>query len=229
MTITLYTWPTPNGVKISVALELLKLPYKVVSVDIKKGEQHTPEFRKVSLNGRIPAITDTDGPVEPGQHGPFAIFESGAILQYLVSRYDRDHKISYPEGTADYFKSIEWLFFQNAGVGPMQGQANHFKIYAPEKIQYGITRYTEETERLYEVLDKRLVENGTGYLAGNHISIADISLVGWVQRSEAIGIDLSKFSELEKWLSRLLAIPEVKKGFNVPVDYPNFTEDQKKL
>lgn len=229
MAITLYTWPTPNGVKISVALELLKLPYKVVSVDIKNGEQHTPEFRKVSLNGRIPAITDTEGPVEEGQEGPFAIFESGAILQYLVSKYDKDHKISFPEGTLDYFKSIEWLFFQNAGVGPMQGQANHFKIYAPEKIEYGIKRYTDETKRLYGVLDTRLKENGTGYLAGNHISIADITLVGWVQRSEAIGIALSEFPELDKWLTRLLSIPEVKKGFNVPVEYPNFTEAQRAL
>lgn len=229
MTITLYTWPTPNGHKISIALELLKLPYEVVSVDIKNGEQHKPEFRKVSLNGRIPAITDTEGPAESGRDGPFAVFESGAILEYLASKYDKDHKISYPQGTADYYRTIEWLFFQNAGVGPMQGQANHFRFAAPEKIEYGITRYTNETKRLYGVLDARLKENGTGFLVGDHISIADISLVGWVQRSGPLEIVLSDFPELNKWLTRLLSIPEVKKGFNVPVEYANFTEEQKKL
>lgn len=229
MAITLYTFPTPNGIKISVALELLGLPYKVESVNIREGEQHTPEFRKVSLNGRIPAITDTDGPSTDSKE-PFALFESGAILQYLAEKYDKNHKISYPQGSAEYFKTLEWLFFQNAGVGPMQGQANHFRVAAPERIEYGVTRYTNETKRLYGVLNTRLEQNGTGFLVGDHISIADITLVGWVQRSGPLGIDLAgDFPLLEKWLNKLLSIPEVKKGFNVPTEYAHFTEDQKKL
>ncbi|KAG5359591.1 Disulfide-bond oxidoreductase YfcG [Yarrowia sp. C11] len=227
MTLTLYTFPTPNGHKISIALELLGLPYKVETVDIKNGEQHTPEFRKVSLNGRIPALADTEGP-STGE--PFALFESGAILQYLAEKYDKNHKISYPQGSEEYFRTLEWLFFQNAGVGPMQGQANHFRFAAPEKIEYGVTRYTNETKRLYGVLNTRLEKNGTGFLVGNHISIADIALVGWVQRSGPLEIDLAgDFPLLEKWLNKLLSIPEVKKGFNVPTEYANYTEAQKLL
>lgn len=228
MTLTLYTWPTPNGHKISIALELLGLPYKVVSVDIKNGEQHTPEFRKVSANGRIPALTDTEGPSSGDE--PFAIFESGAILEYLVDKYDKDHKISFPRGTADFYKTQEWLFFQNAGVGPMQGQANHFTYAAPEKIEYGVTRYTNETKRLYDVLSKRIEKNGTGFVVGNHISIADIALVGWIQRSNLLEINVEKdFPVLEKWLNSLLSIPEIKKGFNVPIEFAHYTEAQKKL
>lgn len=229
MAITLYTFPTPNGHKISIALELLGLPHKVETVDIKNGEQHTPEFRKVSLNGRIPAITDTEGPgTDSGE--PFALFESGAILQYLAEKYDKKQKISYPQGSVEYFKTLEWLFFQNAGVGPMQGQANHFRFAAPEKIEYGVTRYTNETKRLYGVLNTRLERNGTGFLVGDHISIADISLVGWVQRSGPLEIDLAgDFPLLEKWLNKLISIPEVKKGFNVPIEYAHYTESQKQL
>lgn len=224
MTLTLYTFPTPNGIKISIALELLKLPYKVVSVDITKGEQKQPDFLKVSLNGRIPALTDSEGPLGDGGKEPFALFESGAILQYLASKYDSEHVISYPPGSAEFFKTNEWLFFQNAGLGPMQGQANHFVKFAPEQVPYGIKRYTDETNRLYGVLEERLKSEGTGFLVGNHISIADISTVGWVQASHFIDLDLSKYPETQKWLDRLLAIPEVRKGFDVPVKWPFFKE-----
>lgn len=223
MSITLYTFATPNGVKISIALELLKLQYKAVNIDIMKGEQKTPDFLKVSLNGRIPAITDTEGPGSTSS-APFALFESGAILQYLADKYDPDHKISYKPGTVEHYKTNEWLFFQNAGLGPMQGQANHFVKFAPEKVPYGIKRYTDETKRLYGVLEERLKENGTGFLVGDHISIADISTVGWVQCSHFIDLDLTEFPEVNKWLDRLLAIEGVKKGFDVPVKWPFFKE-----
>lgn len=223
MALTLYTFSTPNGVKISIALELLKLQYKAVNIDIMKGEQKTPEFLKVSLNGRIPAITDTEGPGSTSS-APFALFESGAILQYLADKYDPEYKISYKPGTAEHYKTNEWLFFQNAGLGPMQGQANHFVKFAPEKVPYGIKRYTDETKRLYGVLEERLKENGTGFLVGDHISIADISTVGWVQCSHFIDLDLTEFPEVNNWLDRLLAIEGVKKGFDVPVKWPFFKE-----
>ncbi|KAG5355408.1 Disulfide-bond oxidoreductase YfcG [Yarrowia sp. C11] len=223
MGLSLYTFSTPNGIKISIALELLKLQYKAVSIDIGKGEQKTPDFLKVSLNGRIPAITDTDGPGSTPER-PFALFESGAILQYLADKYDPEYKISYKPGTLEHYKTNEWLFFQNAGVGPMQGQANHFAKFATEKVPYGIKRYTDETKRLYGVLEDRLKENGTGFLVGDHISIADISTVGWVQCSYFIDIDLTEFPEVNKWLDRLMNMEGVKKGFDVPVKWPFYKE-----
>lgn len=218
MTITLYTAATPNGYKISVALELLKLSYKVVKLDIMKGETHTPEFLKVNPNGKIPAITDSEGP-KNADGSDFSIFESGAILLYLTDKYDKARKLSYSptETPSLYYEQLEWLFFQNAGLGPIQGQLGHFKMFAPEKIEYGINRYSKEARTYYNVLNKRLADNGTGYVVGDHLSIVDASLVGWVSTSIRLGIDLKEeFPNVFEWITRLAKNDAVYKGFQVP-------------
>lgn len=168
--IHLYTTQTPNGIKISITLEELGLPYEFTKIDIGKNTQKEPWFLAINPNGRIPALTDTfsDGK-------SINLFESGSIQQYLVDQYDTEHKISYPRGTREYFEVNNWLFFLNAGVGPMQGQANHFFRYAPEQIQYGIDRYQNETRRLYKVLDTHLATTKQEYLVGNKCTIADIA------------------------------------------------------
>ncbi|KAF8449669.1 glutathione S-transferase GstA [Terfezia claveryi] len=209
--ITLYTAQTPNGIKISMALEELGLPYKTVAIDITKDTQKEPWFLSINPNGRIPALTDTftDG-------GPIHLFESGSILQYLVDRYDPTHKLSYPRGTREYYEVNSWLFFQNAGVGPMQGQAHHFFRYAPEKIPYGINRYQNETRRLYGVLDRHLAKSKSGFLVGDHISIADISTVGWVWKAGWAGVDISEFPNLKRWEEMLEQREAIRKGRDVP-------------
>ncbi|KAK7531558.1 glutathione S-transferase GstA [Phyllosticta citribraziliensis] len=209
--ITLYTTQTPNGVKISITLEELGLPYQVQKIDISKNTQKEPWFLAINPNGRIPALTDA---FSDGQK--IRLFESGSIMQYLVSQYDKDHKISYPEGTREYYETNNWLFFQNAGVGPMQGQANHFFRYAPEKIPYGINRYQNETRRLYRVLDTHLSETGNQYLVGDKLTIADIAHFGWVSASLWCGVDVNEFPALKAWEDRMAARPGVEKGRNVP-------------
>ncbi|KAH8799079.1 glutathione S-transferase II [Xylogone sp. PMI_703] len=208
--ITLYTAQTPNGIKISIALEELGLPYKVHKIEFSKNTQKEPWYLDINPNGRIPAITDTfDGQL-------ISIFESGSILQYLADRYDPHYKISYPRGTREYYEMNNWLFFQNAGVGPMQGQANHFNRYAPEPIEYGITRYQNETKRLYGVLDKHLSSSTSGYLVGDHISITDISHWGWVAAAGWAGVDINEFPHVKAWEERLLSRPGVERGRHVP-------------
>ncbi|KAF5113604.1 hypothetical protein DV452_003620 [Geotrichum candidum] len=217
--ITLYTLGTPNGVKISLALSLLNIPYKAYTIDISTNIQKKEWFlQNVNLNGRIPSIIDnTEGKGTK-------VFESGAILFYLTEKYDEDHVLSYPRGSPEYFETMEWLFFQNAGVGPMQGQANHFKLFAKEKIEYGITRYLDETRRLYSVLERRLIENKTGFLVGPHVSIADISTVGWVTVAYAIDIDVkSEYPALAEWVQRIIKLPGALDGFNTPTPYRAFT------
>ncbi|KAH8692716.1 glutathione S-transferase GstA [Talaromyces proteolyticus] len=209
--ITLYTAQTPNGIKISIALEELGLPYKVQKLEFSKNQQKEPWFLEINPNGRIPALTDT---FTDGQK--IRLFESGSILQYLVENYDPDHKLSYPKGTREHYEVNNWLFFQNAGVGPMQGQANHFNRYAPERIEYGVTRYVNETRRLYGVLDKHLASSKSGYLVGDHISIADVSHWGWVASAGWAGIDIDEFPNLKAWEEKLAARPGVEKGRHVP-------------
>lgn len=220
--ITLYTLGTPNGVKISVALSILGVPYKSHLIDITTNIQKEPWFLEhVNPNGRIPGIIDT---TEGGPSKPVRVFESGSILLYLADKYDKNHKISYAHGTPEYYETLQWLFFQNAGVGPMQGQANHFKIYAPEKIPYGIKRYTDETRRLYSVLETRLEQNKSGFLVGDHVSIADISTVGWVGGSYNMDIDLkSEFPQLHAWVERIIKIPGAVEGLNTPSVWRGFT------
>jgi glutathione S-transferase len=162
--ITLYTDSTPNGIKITIALEELGLPYKLEHVDISTNRQKEDWFLEINPNGRIPALTDkfSDGTT-------IRLFEGGSILQYLAEQYDKDHKISFPQGSRESYEMNNWLFFQHGGLGPMQGQANHFYRYAPEKIQYGIDRYINESRRLYRVLDTHLAKSKSGYLVGDHV------------------------------------------------------------
>ncbi|KXT06420.1 hypothetical protein AC578_6062 [Pseudocercospora eumusae] len=213
-TIHLYTTQTPNGVKISITLEELRLPYTFTKIDISKNTQKEAWFLKINPNGRIPALTDT---FTDGQ--PIRVFESGSIMQYLVDRYDEDHVISYPRGSREAVEVTSWLYFLNAGVGPMQGQANHFFRYAPEKIPYGINRYQNETKRLYGVLDQHLADTKTSYLVGEKCTIADIAHWGWVSAAGWAGIDIEAFPHLKAWEERMWARPGVRKGANVPEPY----------
>ena len=171
----------------------------------------TSWFLKINPNGRIPAITDT---FTDGQK--IRLFESGSILQYLAEQYDKDYKISYPRGSREDYETNNWLFFQNAGVGPMQGQANHFNRYAPERIEYGVNRYVNETRRLYSVLDRHLSASQSGYLVGDHVSIADISHFGWVASAGWAGVDIDEFPHLKAWEEMMVKRPGVEKGQHVP-------------
>ncbi|KAI1327387.1 glutathione S-transferase [Xylariaceae sp. FL0255] len=214
--IELLTFGTPNGYKASILLEELKeaygKEYTWQSVNIMKNTQKEPWFTAVGANGRIPAIIDHDC-------HDFPVFEGLAILGYLTRRYDPEHKFSFPVDSNEYDEAETWMAWQHGGLGPMQGQANHFARFAKEKIAYGIQRYVGETERLYGVLNTRL--EGRDYLVGNKFSIADINLIGWVNGAEMLGLDLEKnFSNVEKWLNRCLERPAVKKGFAIPYEFP---------
>ncbi|KAI9740624.1 MAG: hypothetical protein M1818_004588 [Claussenomyces sp. TS43310] len=212
--IHLLTSQTPNGIKISITLEELGLPYTVTHVDLPKSMQKEPWFLEINPNGRIPALTDTftDGKT-------IRLFESGSIQQYLVDQYDPEHKISYPKGTREYYEMINWLFFLNANIGPMQGQANHFTRYAPEHIPYGVTRYQNETRRLYGVLDKHLQTSKSGYLVGDRCTIADIAHWGPVAAAFWAGIEITEFPALQAWEDRMAERPGVKKGKDVPTPH----------
>ena len=202
--ISLYTWTTPNGHKISIMLEELGVPYSVTMIDIGKGEQFTPEFLKISPNNRIPAIIDPDGP--DGQ--PISIFESGAILQYLGRKFDR----FYPTNERRKSDVEQWLFWQVGGLGPMAGQCFHFRKYAPEKIAYGIDRYTQEVTRLFGVMDRTLGDKN--YLAGEY-SIADIACFPWVRQWKGLGQDIAQFPKLSSWMTTIAGRPAVQRGLNV--------------
>jgi glutathione S-transferase len=183
----------------------------VQKLAFSKNEQKEPWFTEINPNGRIPAISDTftDGK-------PIHVFESGGILTYLVDRYDKDYKLSYPKGTREYYDMVNWVFFQNAGVGPMQGQANHFFRYAPEPIQYGIDRYQNESRRLYGVLDEHLKKSKSGFIVGDHISIADVTHFGWAAWAGYAGVNTDGFEHLAKWLKMMAERPAVHRGRNVP-------------
>ena len=202
--IDLYYWPTPNGHKITLFLEEAGLSYAIKPVNIGKGEQFQPEFLAFSPNNRMPAIIDPDGP--GGE--PISVFESGAILQYLGRKYGK----LYPADERARVEVDQWLFWQIGGLGPMAGQAHHFRQYAPEKIEYGINRYTNEVNRLYGVMNKRLADRD--YLAGDY-SIADIACVGWVVPHKNQGQDLDDFPNLKAWFERVMARPAVERGIAV--------------
>jgi GST-like protein len=202
--IELYYWPTPNGWKISIMLEELGAPYEVKYINIGRGEQFAPDFLKIAPNNRMPAIVDPDGP--GGE--PISVFESGAILQYLGRKFGK----FYPTDERIRVQVEEWLFWQVGGLGPMAGQANHFRHYAPEKIEYGIKRYTDEVNRLYGVMDRRLADRP--FLAGDY-SIADMACFGWARQYENGGQDINEFPNLKRWLDAINARPAVQKGLEV--------------
>jgi len=202
--IELYYWPTPNGHKITIMLEECGLAYVIKPVNIGRGDQFKPEFLAIAPNNRMPAIVDPDGP--GGK--PISVFESGAILQYLGRKTGK----FYPTEERARVACEEWLFWQMAGLGPMAGQAHHFRNYAPEKIPYGIDRYTNEVNRLYGVLDKRL--QGRDYVAGDY-SIADMAIYPWVRPYKNQGQDLAEFPALERWFQRMRDRPAVARGVKV--------------
>jgi GSH-dependent disulfide-bond oxidoreductase len=204
--IDLYYWPTPNGWKISIMLEECGLPYRVQPVDISKGEQFEPSFLAISPNNRIPAIVDPHG---PGGR-PIAVFESGAILQYLGRKTGK----FYPRDERARVAVDEWLFWQMAGLGPMAGQAVHFRRYAPAPVPYALERYTNEVNRLYGVMNERLATRR--FLAGRY-SIADMACVGWVRLAERQGQNLAEFPHLERWFASIRARPAVKRAFAIRI------------
>lgn len=205
--IDLYYWPTPNGHKITVALEEMGLPYTVKPVNILSGEQHTADFAALSPNTRIPAIVDHDGP----GGAPHSVFESGAILMYLAEKSGQ----FWPADAAARSDVIQWLFFQCANVGPMFGQCGHFRGYAPERIEYGINRYCGETVKLYGVMDRVL---GTrAYLAGEDYSLADMATYPWCAPKirELHAIDIDQFPNVKRWVDAIEARPAVQRGMAV--------------
>lgn len=208
--IELYFWPTPNGLKISIALEEMELPYVVKPVAIGKGEQFKPDFMAISPNNRMPAIIDPGGP----GGAPISVFESGAILQYLGRKSGK----FYPSDERGRVEVDEWLFWQMAGVGPMFGQASHFKNYAPnlvddpEKVAYGVARYNNEVNRLLGVMERRF--DGRDYLAGEY-SIADIASYPWVKIAGVFDQDMGNFPRVQAWLDRIAARPGVQRGVAV--------------
>lgn len=211
--IELYYWPTPNGWKISIALEEMGLPYNLNLVNIGKGEQFAPDFLKLSPNNRMPAIVDPDGP----DGAPVSIFESGAILQYLARKTGRFHG----ETERERIEVDQWLMWQMGGVGPMAGQAHHFLAYAPtleppQVLPYAQTRYRNEVERLYGVLEARLADRP--FVAGDFYSIADMAIFPWASLWEKQEQDLSKTPRMAEWLERLAARPAVDKGRNLAIE-----------
>jgi GST-like protein len=210
--IDVYFWPTPNGWKVSIMLEECGLPYNVVPVNIARGEQFAPSFLKISPNNRMPAIVDPDG---PGGR-PIAVFESGAILQYLGRKTGR----FYPQSERARVAVDEWLFWQMANLGPKAGEANHFRRYAPEQLPYAIERFSNEMHRLYGVMNTRLT--GRRFLAGQY-SIADMACVGWVRHAERQieregGKAFAEFPQLKRWLDTVRARPAVQRGMRIRVE-----------
>jgi GST-like protein len=201
--IDLYYWPTPNGHKITIFLEETGTPYRIVPINIGRGEQFRPEFLKISPNNRMPAIVDKD----PGDgKEPISVFESGAILVYLAAKSGK----FMPRDTRAWVQVLEWLFWQVGGLGPMAGQAHHFLRYAPEKIPYAIERYVKETSRLYAVLDKRLADHE--FVAGNY-SIADMAAYPWTVSHERQQQNLDEFPNLKRWFETIRGRPAVVRAY----------------
>jgi GST-like protein len=204
--IDLYTWPTPNGHKASIMLEECGLEYRVHPVDIANGEQFTPEYEQINPNGKIPAIVDQHGP----GGAPFGVFESGAILVYLAEKTG----LLLSAEPRRRSLAIQWLMFQVGGIGPMFGQAQHFRRFAPQPLPYAIERYSSEAARLYGVLDKRL--GVSAFLAGAEYSIADIASYPWVARHEWQGVSLAALPNVRRWLDTIAQRPAVQRGMQVP-------------
>ena len=206
--IDLHYWPTPNGWKVAIALEETGLEYRVVPVNIGRGDQFKPEFLAISPNNKMPAIVDHD---PPGGGGPLSVFESGAILLYIA---EKTGKLA-PKDLRGRYQVLEWVMWQVSNLGPMAGQAHHFRGYTEEKIPYAIDRYTNEVHRIYGVMDKRLADHE--YLAGDY-SIADIASWPWVVPWERQGQDLAEFPHLKRWFEAVGARPAVVRGFTLGQD-----------
>jgi GSH-dependent disulfide-bond oxidoreductase len=207
--IDIYSWATPNGHKVHIMLEecgqRLGKDWHAHAVHIGAGDQFQPDFLKLSPNNKIPAMLDSHGP----NGKPFSLFESGAILVYLASKFGK----FMPKSDIDKFETLQWLMFQMGGVGPMLGQAHHFRIYAPEKIDYAYDRYTNEAKRIYGVLNKQV--QSRKYIAGNQYSIADIATFPWIRSWKNQGIDWSDYPALKDWFDRVSERPAVKRGVDV--------------
>lgn len=219
--IDLYSWPTPNGHKVHIMLEEcgLKLgrDWLAHPVNIGLGEQFKPDFLKISPNNKIPALIDPNGP----DGKPIALFESGAILLYLAAKTGK----FLPKTDRQKFEVLQWLMFQMGGVGPMLGQAHHFRIYAPEKIDYAVNRYTNEARRLYGVMNHQLATHR--YIAGNSYSIADIAIFPWLRSWPNQGIDWANYPHLKAWFDKIDARPAVKRGVQVLADLRQPLTDKK--
>ncbi|MEY3381619.1 MAG: glutathione binding-like protein [Hylemonella sp.] len=203
--IDVYSWATPNGHKIHIMLEECGLPYQAHPVNIGVGDQFKPEFLKISPNNRIPAIVDSEGP----DGKPISLFESGAILVYLAAKTGK----FMPKSDREKYQVLQWLMFQMGGVGPMLGQNHHFRLYAPEKIEYAINRYTNEAKRLYGVMNKQLASHK--YIAGNSYSIADIAIFPWLRNWKNQGMDWADYPHLKAWFDKIGERPAVKRGVEV--------------
>ncbi len=215
--IDVYSTATPNGHKVHIMLEECGLPYQVHLIDIGAGDQFTPEFLAISPNNKIPGIVDQNGP----DGKPYSLFESGAILVYLASKMGR----FLGKSERDKFTTLQWLMFQMGGVGPMLGQAHHFRIYAPEKIEYAINRYTNEAKRLYGVVDKRLAQSA--YLAGDEYTIADIATFPWMRSWKNQGIDWENYPHAKRWFDEISERPAVQRGVQVLADKRRALTDDK--
>jgi GST-like protein len=203
--IDVYTWPTPNGHKIHIALEELGLPYRAIPVDIAKGDQFQPDFLKISPNNKVPAIVDPEGP--GGK--PIALMESGAILIYLAEKTGK----LWPQDGHNQSIALQWLAFQVANIGPMLGQVHHFRHYAPEPLPYAVERFNGEAKRLYDVLDRRLGE--VEYLTGGLYGMSDIAIFPWLRSWEKQGMRLGDYPHLERWFNVIAARPAVERGIAV--------------
>lgn len=207
-----YSWPTPNGHKVHIMLEECGLrlgrDWRVHPINIGTGDQFAPDFLQISPNNKIPALVDPHGP----DGKPISLFESGAILLYLASKTGK----LLPKSDRAKFEVLQWLMFQMGGVGPMLGQAHHFRIYAPETIDYAVNRYTNEAKRLYSVMDKRL--QSSPFIGGKQYSVADIAIFPWLRSWQNQGIDWADYPALKAWFDRISARPAVQRGVAVLAD-----------
>jgi GSH-dependent disulfide-bond oxidoreductase len=219
--IDVYSWPTPNGHKVHIMLEecgyKLGRDWQAIPVNIGKGDQFTPDFLKISPNNKIPAMVDPHGP----DGRPISLFESGAILLYLSSKTGK----FMPKSVRLKYEVMQWLMFQMGGVGPMLGQAHHFRIYAPEKIEYAVNRYTNEAKRMYGVMDKRL--STSKFIAGSTYTIADIAIFPWLRSWQNQGIDWADYPHLKAWFDKIAARPAVQRGVAVLADLRKPITDDK--
>ena len=221
--IDLYYWPTPNGWKISIMLEECGLPYRLVPVNIGKGEQFKPDFLAISPNNRMPAIVDHEPAVG---EAPLSVFESGAILIYLAEKTGQ----FMPGDVRGRTQVLQWLMWQMGGLGPMAGQNGHFLLYAPEPVPYAIDRYAQEVNRLYGVLDSQLERTGA-FVAGATYSIADMAIFSWIRTHKAQNVSLDEFPHIQRWYNALFERPAVKRGLNLGKEFraATLTDDARKV